>query len=344
MFHKIFKKANVEDSTIFSEVRAENDEGVFSGYICIWDQIDSYRTKFARGSFSKTIQKDFSKIKVFYDHDKLIGKPLEMREDDTGVFVRGQINLNTSVGKDTWEFLKNGEINGLSFRFRATKADKFENGIRVIQEVEVREFGPVVFQAGEASLVTELRAATFVQNLTAEQLRAERYQMLDALVSTLSNIHWEHNPNANTIDLITTAINEFQITYLDWAARFYSMDNAIRAEVLAQNELAASVVKDMEGRSVAEYAADTGLSESDVQLLQNGQLIENRDALSKLSTEVRTSHQKLRSKYMEELCWELRAGQLTSFETQRLQNLIQRSAPESYDSVLQALLKIQTTK
>lgn len=345
MFKNPFKKQTPEDYACNYEFRAEGEEGIFSGYICLWDQIDSYRTKFAKGAFAKTIKNNFEKIKVFYDHEKLIGKPLEMREDEKGVFVRGQVNLNTTAGSDVWQFLKDGTLDGLSFRFRATRPDKFENGVRVIQEVEVREFGPVNFQAGERSLITELRAATFDQNLTARQLRDERHQLISALLETLDSIHWE-SPS-NSVDQVDSAVTVFHTRYLEWVGKLSTVDSNMRGEILTQNDLASAVRSAMGESTVEDFAKGSGLGVNEVETLLTGELLENRSGLDKVDPAVKLAHQKLRSAKIEELCWELRKGNLTNFEIMRVSALLPQPQPrapeEDYGAVVDALSQLRST-
>ena len=45
------------------EVRADEDAGVFSGYIAVWDTVDSHNSRFVRGSFKKTIEERGHRIR-----------------------------------------------------------------------------------------------------------------------------------------------------------------------------------------------------------------------------------------------------------------------------------------
>lgn len=133
------------------------DEGVFEGYLTTWDTIDSYRSLFKKGSFSRTIEERASKIKIFYDHTDLIGKCTEIREDSKGVFGKGKLNLSCQKALETLSFMKDGTLEGLSFGFTTAK-DEFVEGIRNILEIDLFEFGPVCFPAGPTAKITDVRA------------------------------------------------------------------------------------------------------------------------------------------------------------------------------------------
>ena len=309
----------------------ETEEGIFEGYIVVWEQIDSYRSRFARGSFAKTIKEDFSKMKIFYDHDRLAGKPLEMREDDKGVFVRGKFNLNTSAGNDAWQFVKDKTVDGLSFRFRATRPDKFIDGIREIQEVRVIEFGPVIFPSGEKSKITSYRK-TFEENFDAAMVYRERSILISSLVDTLDEVFYEMMPDSE--DKVKAAIMGFLDGYLDWMERYSDLSSSQRSAILAPNSLALEVRNYIEAGGNIERFSD-----EEINLLAKGKLIENRSKIDYLPRSIRSEHKAARNALIEELCSELRmAGELTGYERERISNLLDGIPDNRFDE-LQSLLK-----
>ncbi len=130
------------------EIRGVGEDGTFEGYIAVWNTVDSYDSQFMRGAFAETTKERGSKVKVVYDHDELVGHSVEIREDDYGVFVSGQLTLGVRKAQETYEFLKDKTLDALSFGFRTIK-DKFVNGVRQITEVKLYEYGPVIFAAND---------------------------------------------------------------------------------------------------------------------------------------------------------------------------------------------------
>ena len=145
------------ETRAISDVSIDDTTGEFTGYITKWNTVDSYNSTFVRGCFKKTIENRSDKVKVLYNHDTLIGKAVEIREDDTGCFVRGIIDLETQAGKETYSMLKKGILDGLSFGFTVEKRTNVK-GIDTIMEVTLYEFGPVNFPANDSANVAEVRS------------------------------------------------------------------------------------------------------------------------------------------------------------------------------------------
>ena len=324
-----------ESRSVLTEVRGIGEEGEFEGYIVLWNQVDSYHTRFEKGSFAQTIKDDFRAMKVFYNHQDLIGKPLEMVEDEKGVRVRGKINLNTSAGKDAWEFIKDETVDGLSFRFRTTKPDGWESGVRVIKQVQVKEFGPVIYPAGDDSKITSIRAGTFDDVFDMKMVYRERMITIDALFDVLDAIYYQNAENAET--QISDAIDQFKTQYLDWFSRYDFLTESQRSEVLAVNDLA------YEFTEYEKHGGDTTMfEETEIDQLRSGELIAERSKLNKLPDRIRIAHQKLRSQVVSNLCSELRnSSGLTEFEIRQVDNLLQQHKAGDGDELddIAALLK-----
>jgi hypothetical protein len=81
-----------------------------------------------------------------------------MREDDTGLFVKGQL-ADTQLGGDAYKLLKMGAVSGLSIGFRTLKSKlDEESGIRTLTEVELWEVSLVTFPANDAARITGVKS------------------------------------------------------------------------------------------------------------------------------------------------------------------------------------------
>src|ERR1044072_5957359 len=60
------------------------------------------------GSYTKTINERFNRLRWYLNHeqDKLLGVPMEAKQTDTHLVVKGRINLNKQIGRDTYEDYK----------------------------------------------------------------------------------------------------------------------------------------------------------------------------------------------------------------------------------------------
>jgi len=313
-----------KETRSIGELRAVNDDGTFEGYLTVWDTVDDWNSTFKRGSFKKTIQERGSKVKVFFDHEHLIGSSLELREDDHGVFGRGKLNLAVDKAKEAYEFMKDGTLDGLSFGFRSIK-EGFANGVREIREVQLFEFGPVTFPANDAALITDVRATDFGESLYDEELYSERDNLRYALNSTLSDIWWSDESNKdNVVGMLDKALSDYHAAYLEfankWIARYWS-DEARSAPF--GNELS-NAFNDflMEQRkSVNDLAMETSFTQAELSELRQGNLIENRNSLESLSESISLAHRSQRNKAVETLCTELRDG-LSDSEKKRVLALL----------------------
>ena len=306
------------------ELRTIHDDGSFEGYLTVWDTVDDYNSTFKRGAFKKTIQERGSRVKIFYDHEHLIGSSVELREDDHGVFGKGQLNLDVEKAKEAYSFMKDGTLDGLSFGFRTIK-EGFDAGIRVIKEVALYEFGPVTFPANDAALITGVRAADFDESFTETQLITESDAIRWALNDTLSDIWFSDESNsANIIGLLDEALSKHHAAYLEFAQRWinqFFINNRCSPDA---NELSKSFIAFAleQRKTLDEIAADTSLTKTELKHLKRGSLIESRDKLTELPESIRQAHQEQRSKAVETLCAELRDG-LTDAEKRRVKALLE---------------------
>lgn len=76
-------------------------EGVISGYASTWDR-DLGRDRFEKGAFRDVIQRDQpeGRIKIYREHKAAIGLPVQLREDDIGLWVEAKIVPGDSVDGD----------------------------------------------------------------------------------------------------------------------------------------------------------------------------------------------------------------------------------------------------
>jgi len=295
-----------------SEIRAVGDDGVFEGYLTVWGVTDDYNSQFQKGAFKKTIQERGSKVKIFYDHTHLIGSSLELREDDHGLFGKGKLNMNVEKAQEAFAFMKDGTLEGLSFGFRTIK-DQFVNGVKQIKEVQLYEFGPVVFPASEAALITDVRAQDFNETLDDDELRRKRRALHDALSNTLDDIWWaEDTDSSNIAGKIDLRISDFHGAYLEfvtmWVEKYWG-DSGTRNSPVGNALSEAMMAFQSESRkSTQDLASETSFTSAELMELRKGNLIDNRDNLSSLSEEVAATHREIRNTAVESLCTELRSG------------------------------------
>ena len=316
------------------EVREVNEDGTFSGYLTVWDTVDSYNSTFARGAFKKTLEERGHKIKILYDHTDLIGSAITIREDDHGLYGEGRLNLDVPKAKEAYAFMKDGTLEGLSFMFRTIK-EGFDSGVRIIKEAQLFEFGPVVFPANDEALITDVRSEDFNESLEDEKLYEEKWVLMEALRVTLSDIWWSNESSSdNVVGKLDKGLMDFHAAYLDFAARWvakYWVEDGYRNNPFG-NALANTFASELRERNqtITELAANTSLTLDEAKQLRSGELLADRSKLKLFSKGLQESHREQRNEAVETLCCELR-DMLTNSEKKRITALLTPSPEKRKD-------------
>jgi HK97 family phage prohead protease len=149
----IFRDFQVKAQSVDEEART------VEGYASTWD-MDQVDDIIHFGAFQKSINERFSagKVKVLWQHADPIGIPLEMTEDDKGLWVKAKIS-KTALGDEALQLAKDRVVDRFSIGFSIPKgkAEIDENGIRHIYEAKLMEFSLVTFAANEAAVLTAVK-------------------------------------------------------------------------------------------------------------------------------------------------------------------------------------------
>jgi len=144
-------------STFQLEIKS-NNEGVIKGYASVFDAVDSYNDRVVRGAFKKTLEEAAETgryPKMLWQHSEidLIGSWKILKEDDTGLYVEGQLTQDVAKANEAQALIAAGAIDGLSIGYRVKKAlrGKDDRSVRLLTEVELLEISLVTFPANQAA-------------------------------------------------------------------------------------------------------------------------------------------------------------------------------------------------
>lgn len=158
-----------EHKALKFELESTDESGEFSGYAAVFGNRDSGDDIIEKGAFSKTIREDFDRIKILALHNDCwlpVGKPLELREDDKGLYIRGKIS-DTAMGRDIHTLMKDGVLNELSIGYDAVVFDfDSEQGARHLKEIRLWEISVVTWAMNDQAKIDEVKSL-------AEALRTE---------------------------------------------------------------------------------------------------------------------------------------------------------------------------
>lgn len=141
------------------EVKAtDNDKGIIEGYGSVFGNVDFHDDIVKPGAFTKSLQKRNPALLLHHDMRMPAGIWIEAREDDKGLFLRGQLNMEVQSSREAFSLAKQGALTGLSIGF-FTKSDEIIDGIRHIKEVELLEVSMVTIPANQRARLTGTKSA-----------------------------------------------------------------------------------------------------------------------------------------------------------------------------------------
>ena len=154
----------------------------FSGYAAKWDGLDTKGDTIKRGAFLATLQSRRAPILLRWQHfGPVIGKWTEIREDDYGLYVEGELTPGNSLAEDVAALLRHGAISGLSIGFYARKSQRNADGTRTLLEVDLIEISVVEEPADMGAQVAEIKAAIDTVHSIKSSADALEYLVLSGL-------------------------------------------------------------------------------------------------------------------------------------------------------------------
>jgi HK97 family phage prohead protease len=149
---------------VFESDIKSHDNGIFKGYASIFGNEDQGNDIVQKGAFTKSLQqRPASKVKMLFQHktDEPIGVFESIYEDSKGLYVKGKLALGTQKGRDTYELLKIGALDGMSIGFKADPQKQGYNenkrGVRTLKEVDLMEISLVTFPMNEQAMVQSVK-------------------------------------------------------------------------------------------------------------------------------------------------------------------------------------------
>lgn len=133
-----------------------NHRAEFEGYAALFGQADLSGDVIAPGAFLQNlIPPDPAQVRMLYQHqaESPIGLWTDIKEDQTGLLVRGQLFLDTDQGRQTHRLVAGGALDGLSIGFKARKA-RAKKGGRILTSIDLWEISVVTFPMSPAARIT----------------------------------------------------------------------------------------------------------------------------------------------------------------------------------------------
>jgi len=129
-----------------TDFKFDEEARTFEGYASAFNGVDAYGDTILPGAYEKTLTDRERPIRMRWNHfGPVIGKYLEIREDEKGLFVKGQLTPGHSVAEDAYASLRHGAVDGLSIGYRVPPGGAEENdeGGYDLNQIELIEISVV---------------------------------------------------------------------------------------------------------------------------------------------------------------------------------------------------------
>ncbi|OLN21898.1 peptidase U35 [Domibacillus antri] len=172
----------------------ENGNRTLTGYAVKWEKKSvvmgyyrKFREQFRQGAFSESLQKDDQRFLWSHDTSKVLGRTknntLRLVEDTIG--LRFELALpNTTLGNDTYETIKRGDVDGVSFGFSILPGgEEIEEPdddlmLRTVTKAKLLEVSAVAFPAYPDSEVSARGYDPYKQYVEEREQEALRKKLI----------------------------------------------------------------------------------------------------------------------------------------------------------------------
>lgn len=150
-------------------------KGVISGYASRFGLVDQGGDKVMAGAYTKSLKRagdEGRNVKMLWQHDpsQPIGVWDEVKEDETGLYVKGRILEDVAKGREAIALIKAGAMDGMSIGYQTRKATKGSDGSRELRDLDLWEVSLVTFpmqmeaRASIKALSDEIEQKRFLEN------------------------------------------------------------------------------------------------------------------------------------------------------------------------------------
>lgn len=161
---KPLTRTELERKAVRLEVKALDEAGVFEGWASKFGNEDQGQDIVVKGAFANSIRtRGAAGIKLLNEHDctQPIGKWLELREEDYGLYARGKLLIEAlPKAREVHALMKEQIVDGLSIGFRVVKSEtsRGSEAVRLLQEVDLREISTVIFPMNGEAVISAVKS------------------------------------------------------------------------------------------------------------------------------------------------------------------------------------------
>ena len=162
------------------------DDGQFTAYASVFGNVDSYGDIVVKGAFANDLarwEKSGNPIPLLFGHnmtdpDYNIGHVMTAEEDDTGLKVTAQLDLENPKAKQVYRMLKGRRINQMSFAYDVVDGEKGmsedDEDVYKIKDLKLYEVSVVTVGANSETEVLAVKQVPAVTDRILAEVKAGR--------------------------------------------------------------------------------------------------------------------------------------------------------------------------
>lgn len=166
-----------------ASLSAVEEDGTFTGYASLFGKADLGRDVVMPGAFRASLaSRGAGGIKMLFQHDPAepIGVWLDVREDGSGLRVKGKLTTEVARAREVLSLMRAGALDGLSIGYRTVRGrTDAKTGVRRLLEVDLWEISIVTFPMQPEARVNAVKAAWHAGRLPTTR-EFERFLVQDA--------------------------------------------------------------------------------------------------------------------------------------------------------------------
>jgi HK97 family phage prohead protease len=159
-----------------AEVKAAGDAWEVAGYVSTFGGAPDHGGDVVlAGAFDATLASG-RKTRFLYahDHEQVLGVPLDLAPDKTGLFGRFKIS-RTRLGEEVHQLLKDGALDSFSIGYIPEEFEFDDTGARLLKQVELLESSIVALPMNDRAVVTRVKQAAGESQALAQRDPAQPF-------------------------------------------------------------------------------------------------------------------------------------------------------------------------
>lgn len=157
----------------FAGASSDQKVGYIEGYGAIFGNKDEVDDIIAPGAFTETLKKDGLPIMLRgHAPDRVVGVWTDAKEDEKGLYMKGELDMDTQDGRESYSLLKKKAFKGLSIGYKTQDyaIDQTTN-IRTLKKVKLFEVSLVTFPANLKAGVSGVKGLPETERELEKMLR-----------------------------------------------------------------------------------------------------------------------------------------------------------------------------